>query len=90
MIYVILVFFLLVVGLIIGWMAGPIWKNERPYGLKGDLLASLAATYVVGFLDWFIIPALGFSNSLKYLGVVFEPALAALMVLWIMRIRSNR
>ena len=90
MIYVILVLFLLVIGLIMGWLAGLIWKSERPYGLKGDLLASLASTFVVGFLDWFIIPAMGFSNSLKYLGVAMEPALTALLVLWIIRRRANR
>jgi uncharacterized membrane protein YeaQ/YmgE (transglycosylase-associated protein family) len=90
MIYVILVLFLLVVGLIIGWLAGLIWKSERPYGLKGDFLASLVTTFAVGFLDWFIIPAFGFSNSLKYLGVAFEPAIAALFVLWIMRRRAQR
>jgi uncharacterized membrane protein YeaQ/YmgE (transglycosylase-associated protein family) len=90
MIYVILVVFLFVVGLLIGWLAGLLWKSERPYGLLGDLGISLVTTFAVGLLDWFLIPALGFSNNLKYMGVAIEPALAALFVLWIVRKRANR
>ena len=37
MIYVILVLFLFVVGLLMGWLAGLIWRSDRPYGLLGDL-----------------------------------------------------
>lgn len=90
MIYVILIVFLFVVGLLIGWLAGLLWKSERPYGLLGDLGISLVTTFAVGLLDWFLIPALGFSNNLKYMGVAIEPALAALFVLWIVRKRANR
>jgi uncharacterized membrane protein YeaQ/YmgE (transglycosylase-associated protein family) len=90
MIYVILVVFLFVVGLLIGWLAGLLWKSERPYGLLGDLGISLVTTFAVGLLDWFLIPALGFSNNLKYMGVAIEPALAAFFVLWIVRKRANR
>jgi uncharacterized membrane protein YeaQ/YmgE (transglycosylase-associated protein family) len=90
MIYVLLVGFLLVVGVLIGWMAGLFWKSERPYGLLGDLAISLLTTFIIGFMDWFLIPALGFSNNLKYLGVAIEPAAGALIVLWIVRRRANR
>jgi len=40
---------------------------------------------VIGLIDWFVIPAMGFSNTMKYLGVALEPALGALLVLWIIR-----
>jgi hypothetical protein len=40
---------------------------------------------IIGLLDWFVIPAMGFSTLMKYLGVAFEPALGALAVLWIIR-----
>lgn len=90
MIYVILFIFLFVVGLFVGWLAGLIWKSERPFGLIGDLGISLVTTFAVGLLDWFLIPALGFSNNLKYMGVAIEPALGALLVLWIVRKRANR
>ena len=90
MIYVILVVFLFVVSLLMGWLAGLIWKSERPYGLLGDLGISLVTTFAVGLMDWFLIPALGFSNNLKYMGVAIEPAIGALLVLWIVRKRANR
>lgn len=90
MIYFLLVIFLLIVGLIIGALAGLIWKKQRPYGVVGDMLISIASTLVIGFLDWFIIPAMGFSNELKYLAVAMEPALGAVLVLWIVRKRVQR
>ena len=82
---VILIVAMIVVGLIMGWLAGPIWKNKRPIGVRGDYLASVITAVVVGLLDWYVIPAMGFSDSLRNLGVALEPALSALLVLWIIR-----
>ena len=81
----ILIVAMIVVGLIIGWLAGPIWKNKRPMGVRGDYIASVVTAVVVGLLDWYVIPAMGFSDSLRNLGVALEPALGALLVLWIIR-----
>ena len=74
-----------VVGLIMGAVAGLIWKDNRPYGVTGDYVASVITTVIVGLMDWYLIPALGFSNTMKILGILLEPALAALLVLWILR-----
>jgi uncharacterized membrane protein YeaQ/YmgE (transglycosylase-associated protein family) len=82
---VVLVAAMIVVGLIVGWLAGLIWKNKRPIGVRGDYLASVITAVVVGLIDWFVIPAMGFSDSLRNLGVAMEPALGALLVLWIIR-----
>jgi uncharacterized membrane protein YeaQ/YmgE (transglycosylase-associated protein family) len=82
---VILIVAMIVVGLIIGWLAGPIWKNKRPIGVRGDYIASVITAVVVGLIDWYVIPAMGFSDSLRNLGVAMEPALGALLVLWIIR-----
>ena len=76
---------MVVVGLIMGFVAGLIWKDNRPYGAKGDYIASVITTVVVGLIDWYLIPLLGFSNTIKIIGIIFEPALASLLVLWIMR-----
>ena len=76
---------MIVVGLIMGAVAGLIWKDNRPYGAKGDYIASVITTVIVGLVDWYLIPLLGFSDTLKIIGIIFEPALAALLVLWIMR-----
>ena len=76
---------MIVVGLIMGFIAGLIWKDNRPIGVKGDYIASVITAVIVGLLDWFVIPAMGFSDTVKWLGIITEPALSALLVLWIIR-----
>lgn len=83
---VILVVAMIVVGLLMGWVAGLIWKDRRPIGVQGDYIASIITAIVVGILDWFVIPAMGFSDNLRNLGVALEPALGALLVLWLIRV----
>lgn len=82
---VILIAVMIVVGLLMGWIAGFIWKDNRPIGVRGDYIASVITTVVVGLLDWIVIPAMGFSDTIKILGTATEPALSALLVLWIIR-----
>ena len=82
---IILTVAMIVVGLITGWLAGPIWKNKRPIGVRGDYIAAVITAIAVGFMDWYVIPAMGFSNSMRNLGVAMEPFLGALLVLWIIR-----
>lgn len=81
----ILIVAMIVVGLLMGWVAGFIWKGNRPIGVQGDYIAAVIAAIVVGLIDWFVIPAMGFSDSLRNLGVALEPAISALIVLWIIR-----
>ena len=80
-----LVLAMIVVGLLMGWIAGFIWKNQRPIGVRGDYIASVITAVAVGLIDWFVIPAMGFSIGLRNLGVAMEPAIGALIVLWIIR-----
>lgn len=82
----ILVVAMLLVGLIVGWLAGPIWKGKRPIGVRGDYTAAVITAVAIGLLDWYVIPAMGFSDTLRNLGVALEPALGALLVLWIIRL----
>lgn len=86
---VILIVAMIVVGLIAGWLAGPIWKNKRPIGVQGDYTVAVITAIVVGLMDWFVIPAMGFSDSLRNLGVALEPFLGALLVLWIIRLAKR-
>ena len=67
---VILVAAMIIVGLVVGWIAGFIWKDNRPIGVRGDYIAAVIAAIVIGLIDWFIIPAMGFSDSLRNIGVV--------------------
>ena len=86
---IIIVVAMVVVGLLIGWLAGLIWKGNRPIGVRGDYLLSVIVAVVVGLMDWYIIPAMGFSDTLKYIGIAFEPALSALLALWIVRLAKR-
>jgi len=86
---VILILSMVFVGILIGAVASLIWKDNRPIGVKGDYIASIITTIIVGLLDWFVIPAMGFSDTMKYLGVIFEPALSALLVLWLIRVAKK-
>jgi uncharacterized membrane protein YeaQ/YmgE (transglycosylase-associated protein family) len=76
---------MIVVGLIIGALAGVIWKDNRPIGVAGDYIVAVISTVVIGLIDWYVIPAMGFSDTLKILGILTEPALGALLILWIIR-----
>jgi len=82
---VILVLAMIVVGLIMGWVAGLIWKDNRPIGVRGDYIAAVISAVATGLLDWYVVPAMGFSQTLRNVAVVLEPAGMALIVLWIIR-----
>ena len=73
------------VGIIIAALAGLIWKDNRPIGVSGDYIASILSAIIMGFVDWYLIPAMGFSSTIRWLGVILEPPAAALIVLWIIR-----
>jgi uncharacterized membrane protein YeaQ/YmgE (transglycosylase-associated protein family) len=85
----ILVVAMVVVGLLIGALAGVIWKDNRPIGVRGDYIAAVIAAVVTGLLDWYVIPAMGFSDTLKYIGIATEPPLVALATLWVIRKAKN-
>jgi uncharacterized membrane protein YeaQ/YmgE (transglycosylase-associated protein family) len=86
---IILIVAMIVVGLIIGGLAGLIWKNKRPIGVTGDFIASVITAVAVGLMDWYVIPAMGFSTTMRNLGVALEPAIGALIVLWIIRMAKK-
>ena len=80
-----LVLAMIVVGLLIGWIAGFIWKDRSPEDARRDYIVSVIAAVATGLLDWFVIPAMGFSDTLKYLGTATEPPALALIILWLIR-----
>jgi len=82
---IILLIVMVLVGLLIGAIASLIWKENKPLGAAGDYVVAVICTIAVGLIDWYVIPAMGFSNTMKYLGVASEPAITALIVLWIVR-----
>ena len=76
---------MVLVGVLMGAIASLIWKENQPLGAAGDYLVAVVTAIIIGLIDWYVIPAMGFSNTMKYLGVAMEPALSALLVLWIVR-----
>jgi len=86
----ILVIAMIIVGLIVGFIAGLIWKDNRPIGVQGDYIVAVIAAVVIGLLDWYVIPAMGFSNTLRNIGVIIEPPLGSLAVLWIIRLAKRQ
>ena len=85
----ILVVAMIVVGLIIGWVAGLIWKNNRPIGVRGDYIAAVVSAVATGLLDWYVVPAMGFSEGLRNIATAIEPAGMALIVLWLIRVAKR-
>ena len=82
---VILLVAMVLVGLLMGAIASLISKENKPLGAAGDYIVAIVSAVAIGLIDWYVIPAMGFSNTMKYLGVAMEPALGALIVLWIVR-----
>jgi uncharacterized membrane protein YeaQ/YmgE (transglycosylase-associated protein family) len=82
---VILLVAMVLVGLLMGAIGSLIWKENKPLGAAGDYIVAVITAIAIGLLDWYVIPAMGFNDTLKYLGVAMEPALGALIVLWIVR-----
>ena len=81
----ILLIAMVLVGLLMGAIGSLIWKENKPLGAAGDYIVAIISAIVIGLMDWYVIPKMGFSNTIKYLGVVTEPALGALFVLWLVR-----
>ena len=76
---------MIVVGAFIGFIAGLIWKDNRPIGVKGDYLVAILSSIVFGVGEWFLIPALGFNQTVKLLGTFIEAPSIALIILWLIR-----
>jgi len=85
----ILVVAMIVVGLLMGWVAGLIWKDNRPIGVRGDYIVAVIAAVATGLLDWFVVPAMGFSDTLRNVATAVEPAGMALIVLWLIRVAKR-
>jgi len=81
----ILIVAMILVGLVMGFIGGLIWKDNRPIGVQGDYIAAVITTVVFGLIDWYVIPAMGFSDTLRNIAIATEPAGGALLVLWLIR-----
>lgn len=71
---------MIVVGLIVGYIAGLIWKDDF-----NNYPTAIIAAVITGLLDYFVIPMIISNETLMWLGVALEPPLVALGVLWLIR-----
>lgn len=76
---------MIIYGLVLGFVAGLIWKDNRPLGMKGDFLIAILSSIIFGVGEWFLIPALGFNQTIKLLGTFVEAPLISLAILWLLR-----
>ena len=81
----ILIAAMIAVGFLMGYIAGLIWKDNRPIGVRGDYIAAIISAIVMGLIDWFLIPAMGFGDAIRLIGIILEPPATALIVLWVIR-----
>lgn len=79
-----------VLGLVCGWLAGVFWKKERPFGMRGDLIAGLVTVVLVGLADWYLMPAIGIHGISVLVIAILEPVISAFIVFWLMRIYKKK
>ena len=88
---IVLIAIWIVIGLLMGLLAGSIWKGERPYGEIADYVVSILLAIIMGFIDWYLVPKiLGVEGAILFLISVLEPAATSLIGLWIMRLIKSR
>lgn len=83
---VILVAIWIVIGLLIGAAADPIWKGYRPFGATMDYVIAIVTTILVGLADWYILPLINIEGALRFVAALLEPPLGAILALWVMRL----
>ena len=75
-----------VIGLVIGLLAGSIWKGERPYGELVDYGLSVVLAVLMGLVDWYPVADLfNLEGALRFAVAVLEPPFASLIGLWVLR-----
>ncbi|HEY69791.1 MAG TPA: hypothetical protein G4O08_04310 [Anaerolineae bacterium] len=75
----------IVIGLLIGVLAGTIWKGVRPLGEVWDYVISIACAVVTGLLDWYVLPLIGIEGAMRFAAAILEPALVSIFALWLVR-----
>jgi uncharacterized membrane protein YeaQ/YmgE (transglycosylase-associated protein family) len=82
---IVMILIWIVIGLLMGALAGSIWKGLRPLGEVWDYVISVACAVVTGFLDWYVLPLIGIEGAIRFAAAILEPALVAIFALWLVR-----
>jgi uncharacterized membrane protein YeaQ/YmgE (transglycosylase-associated protein family) len=81
-----LLLIVLVGSILVGWLVPMVFKSERPYGLAGDIIIPTIVGIVYAFVIFqYIVPMVGLSGWLAFIGTAVESISVAAIVLWILR-----
>jgi hypothetical protein len=81
---------MIIYGIVIGFVAGLIWKDNRPIGVRGDYIVAIASCVVFGLGEWYLLPLLNFGKTIQMLGTFLEAPGIALFILWIIRYAKKK
>ena len=88
--YLIVAVVMVPIGLLMGFVAGKIWKDDRPIGVRGDYVVAVVVTVLVGVLEWYLLPLIGIGQTVTIIAIALEPAMVALLVLWLIRVAKRQ
>jgi uncharacterized membrane protein YeaQ/YmgE (transglycosylase-associated protein family) len=79
----------ILIGLLVGASASLV-GSAPPYGVGVDLGAAVLTMIAVGLLDYFILPLMGYKGTIRFVAMIAEPLIGAVIVLWLLRIIRRR
>ena len=81
-----LLLIVLVGSILAGWFVPMAFKSERPYGLAGDIIIPTIVGVLYAFIIYqYIVPMVGLTGWLAFIGTAVESIAMAAITLWILR-----
>ncbi len=81
-----LLLIVLVGSILAGWLVPMAFKSERPYGLAGDIIIPTIVGVLYAFIIYqYIVPMVGLTGWLAFIGTAGESIAMAALTLWILR-----
>ena len=81
-----LMLIVLVGSVLVGWLVPLAFKSERPYGLAGDIIIPTIVGVLYAFIIYqYIVPMVGLTGWLAFIGTAGESIAMAALTLWILR-----
>jgi uncharacterized membrane protein YeaQ/YmgE (transglycosylase-associated protein family) len=81
-----LLLIVLVGSILAGWLVPMAFKSERPYGLAGDIIIPTIVGVLYAFIIYqYIVPMVGLTGWLAFIGTAAESIAMAAVTLWILR-----
>ena len=81
-----LLLIVLVGSILVGWLLPMAFKSERPYGTAGDIIIPTIVGVLYAFIIYqYIVPMVGLTGWLAFIGTAVESSAMAAITLWILR-----